>query len=285
MFRCAISSLLLPALWLVFCVGVASDSVAETQNFSLDPQFQLTLAKVSNVVIASNDEKAGRYGEALKGYNDVINTVASAIAEADRRGEARSSDMLLVLGAAHLDAARMEHELEQLGDANAYRQQQQRIDDHLLLAEKALTRALELEPREMEKIRAENQALPLANRRFIISKRWMIEENLGQVYARKGDAKAAREHFLAALKSKPDAERVKQGLVLLDLAEKRVSAEELEKKGWKIPAPMRDALKSPAAKETVVSVVKMGFGRAGPLWATIAGGVTSMAVDALQKQL
>ena len=131
MFRYAISSLLLPALWLVFCVGAVSDSRAETQNFSLDPQFQLTLARVSHVVIASNDEQAGRYGEALNSYNDVINTVASAIAEADRRGEARSSDMLLVLGAAHLDAARMEHELEQLGDANAYRQQQQRIDDHL----------------------------------------------------------------------------------------------------------------------------------------------------------
>lgn len=281
MFRCAISLLLV----LDFCAVALPNSTAQTQDFSLDPEFRLTLAKVSNVVVASNDEKAGRYGAALKGYNDVINTVTGAIDEADRRGEARSSDMLLVLGAAHLDAARMEHELEQLGDANAYRQQQQRIADHLFLAEKSLTSALELEAREMEKIRADNQSLPLARRRIMLSRRWMIEENLGQVCARQGDAKAAREHFLAALKSKPDAERAKQGLVLLDLAEKRVSAEELEKKGWKIPPAMREALKSPAAKETVVSVVKLGFGRAGPLWATIAGGVTSIAVDALQKQL
>ncbi len=229
--------------------------------------FSLGVAKLFSS-LASEDERKGKYREALKGYGQVIDAASHAINQADMQAEARTSGMFLVLGAAHFDAARMEHELQNLSDGDTYRSQIARIDDHLLLAEKALLKALDLDRSETAQPR--EKAPPGSPPQIHVSSRWLMEQALADVYAFRGETAKAREHYAAALKINPSAERANRAMQLVVEVEKDAKAK---------TSAVGAVASSPQARTIVVQLVRAAFGRAGAGWGIIAGGVTDLALE------
>ena len=117
---------------------------------------------------------------ALKEYNGVIVTASLVDKDDARVSTALSRDTYMLLGVAHLDAARMERELLDVSNAEDNRRQQQRIADHLSLAQQALTRGLQLNDRALAEIREYNRPLPIQQRRFPISSSGALSRHLGK---------------------------------------------------------------------------------------------------------
>jgi tetratricopeptide (TPR) repeat protein len=260
--RIAIVSL----LSVILVVGSDSGDAAEPTAFSLPPEFSLDAARATSAEAYQN-EKEGKYADALKGYRNVIRFASTSMKESDARGTVRTPQMYLILGAAYLDVARMERELIDFSSASASRQSQADIEADLAMAEKALKESLRLIDH--------SPTLDL----YAFLRRWLVEQTLGDLYLYKADLTASRQHYQLALNQNPRAEHAARALAFIDLAEKRKSAEELENRGWKIPVAIKKFASSKASRETTAEIVKCLIGRSSPL----AGSIAGQALDALMK--